>query len=241
MIFKVPRKRWVLLVALGAALAVAVPVAWATFNDVPPSNAFYDDINAIQGAGITSGCGGGNFCPTDNITRQAEAAFAHRGLPRIAFDESGGIGLTSSSQDIASVSLTAGGISGGTGFVKVVASIGSYITSTTGCPCMAGFRIAEDGSTISFNHYTTNDSVTSGGNFGGFGIETGALQIVVPVSTGTTHTFTLRGERDGGTGAMVGFGDITAEYIPFGSGGAASLGVSPSSPGPAHSPISSKN
>src|ERR1051326_9493343 len=83
--FRLPRKRWAFLVAAVAMLAVAVPVAFATFNDVPQSDPFYDDINAIQGAGITSGCGGGNFCPNDNITRQAEAAFVHRAAPRSAY------------------------------------------------------------------------------------------------------------------------------------------------------------
>src|ERR1051326_1389112 len=76
--FKLPRKRWIVAVAAVAVFAIAVPVAWATFNDVPQSDPFYNDMNAIQGAGITSGCGGGNFCPSANITREAEAAFAHR-------------------------------------------------------------------------------------------------------------------------------------------------------------------
>src|SRR6266545_156649 len=77
------RRARIVLLGIVAALVVAVPVAWATFGDVPPSNPFYNDINAIQGAGITAGCGGGNFCPTANITRQAEAAFVHRGLGRV--------------------------------------------------------------------------------------------------------------------------------------------------------------
>ena len=86
---KQARRRWyerpsrIIPILLVMALAIAVPVAWATFIDVPPSNPFYNDINAIQGAGITQGCGGGNFCPTDNIQRQAEAAFVHRGLTRV--------------------------------------------------------------------------------------------------------------------------------------------------------------
>src|SRR5437899_1490485 len=85
MIFKLPRKRWVVLAILGTAFAVAVPVAWATFNDVSPADPFYNDVNAIQGAGITQGCGGGNFCPSASITREAEAAFTHRAAGRIAY------------------------------------------------------------------------------------------------------------------------------------------------------------
>src|SRR5436190_14395744 len=119
-----PRKRWIFLVAAVAMLAIAVPVAWATFTDVPPSNPFYADINAIQGAGMTSGCGGGNFCPLDNITRQAEAAFQHRGLPRTAQDTAIVQNSVSSSVSVpAIVGIDVPGISGGTQFLHIDATM----------------------------------------------------------------------------------------------------------------------
>src|ERR1051326_4910568 len=114
--FRLPRKRWAFLVAAVAMLAVAVPVAFATFNDVPQSDPFYNDINAIQGAGITSGCGGGNFCPSANITREAEAAFVHRNAPRVAFFESGDGTLDPGGTDLGSVTISVGGVGGGTQF-----------------------------------------------------------------------------------------------------------------------------
>ena len=120
--FKLPRRRWLLAGSLVAALAIAVPVAWATFSDVPPSNPFYNDINAIQGAGITAGCGSGNFCPTDNITRQAEAAFVHRAAPRVAESISGTASLTDTDAVIGSVTISVGGVSGNQ-FVKVDADV----------------------------------------------------------------------------------------------------------------------
>src|SRR5437763_1584018 len=125
MMFKLPRKRWAVPAVLCAALAIAVPVAWATFNDVGPENPFYTDINAIQGAGITSGCGGGNFCPNDTLKRQAEAAFLHRAAGRIGFAYL----PTVTPPDTLSVpsgwskTMTAGGVSGGTGFVKADAEV----------------------------------------------------------------------------------------------------------------------
>src|SRR4051794_12487794 len=129
MIFKLPRKRWLVLAAIGAAFAVAVPVAWATFTDVGPENPFYNDINAIQGAGITQGCGGGNFCPNDTIKRQAEAAFLHRIAPRVA-QSTGIIDETiSASPDyptdthVGQVSIDVGGVAGGTQFVKVESTL----------------------------------------------------------------------------------------------------------------------
>jgi S-layer homology domain len=36
------------------------------------------DINAVASAGITSGCGGGRYCPAASVTREQMAAFLHR-------------------------------------------------------------------------------------------------------------------------------------------------------------------
>lgn len=81
------RPRRALLLALVALAAVAVPAAvWAShdFGDVPTSHQFHDQISAIKGAGITTGCGGGNYCPDDLVRRDAMAAFMHRGYGRAA-------------------------------------------------------------------------------------------------------------------------------------------------------------
>ncbi|MCA1694372.1 MAG: S-layer homology domain-containing protein, partial [Actinobacteria bacterium] len=74
------RRRWPrLTVAIGIAVALmAVPVvAYAAFTDVPASHPFTPDINALAGAGVTTGCTPDhlNFCPSANISREAEAAF----------------------------------------------------------------------------------------------------------------------------------------------------------------------
>jgi len=49
----------------------------AAFNDIANSWAV-SYINAIAAAGITTGCGGGNYCPTLNVTRDQMAAFIIR-------------------------------------------------------------------------------------------------------------------------------------------------------------------
>ena len=51
-----------------AALAVE-------FADVPVSSPFHDDILTIATAGITSGCGGGNYCPASPVRRDQMAVF----------------------------------------------------------------------------------------------------------------------------------------------------------------------
>ena len=56
------------------------PPASQRFNDVPPSNPFYAFIEELARRGITLGCGGGNFCPSDPVTREQMAAFLVRAL-----------------------------------------------------------------------------------------------------------------------------------------------------------------
>jgi hypothetical protein len=50
------------------------------FADVPSTNPFYAFIEQMAVRGITSGCGGGNYCPTANVTREQMAAFIIRAL-----------------------------------------------------------------------------------------------------------------------------------------------------------------
>lgn len=52
--------------------------ATASFSDVPTSNPFFNDVEQLRKSGITSGCGGGNFCPDSPVTRGQMAAFLNR-------------------------------------------------------------------------------------------------------------------------------------------------------------------
>jgi cysteine-rich repeat protein len=45
------------------------------FNDVPCANGFSKWINELVNRGITAGCGGGNYCPSQAVTRQQMAVF----------------------------------------------------------------------------------------------------------------------------------------------------------------------
>jgi protocatechuate 3,4-dioxygenase beta subunit len=48
------------------------------FADVSLNNPFYDDIGKLSARGVTLGCGNGNFCPNDPVTREQMAAFILR-------------------------------------------------------------------------------------------------------------------------------------------------------------------
>jgi uncharacterized repeat protein (TIGR03803 family) len=50
--------------------------AWlADFLDVPGNDTFHDYVEAIVRAGITAGCGGGNYCRNNSVTRAQMAVF----------------------------------------------------------------------------------------------------------------------------------------------------------------------
>jgi hypothetical protein len=54
--------------------------ATASFTDVPTTYQFFQQIEALKAAGITSGCTATTFCPNDPITRGQMAAFLARAL-----------------------------------------------------------------------------------------------------------------------------------------------------------------
>ncbi len=57
-----------------------LPGGWfANYNDVPQSYLFHDAIEKITRKGITTGCGAGNYCPENLVTRGEMAVFLLRG------------------------------------------------------------------------------------------------------------------------------------------------------------------
>ena len=86
---------WVVYVALGSAtdgstkfrgvrlfyyLQISAEPATATFNDVPVGAFGFQHVEALNASGITAGCGGGNFCPNDPLTRVQMAIFLAKAL-----------------------------------------------------------------------------------------------------------------------------------------------------------------
>jgi hypothetical protein len=51
------------------------PACAGVFPDVPCPSAFADWIEQLAAEGITGGCGGGNYCPANPVTRQQMAVF----------------------------------------------------------------------------------------------------------------------------------------------------------------------
>ncbi len=85
------RTRRILLVAAAVgALVVAPLTAWAVagdFADVPPSHPAYRSVNSVAGAGVMGGDAQNRFRPGANVKRAGLATVLHRGLSRLAVDD----------------------------------------------------------------------------------------------------------------------------------------------------------
>jgi hypothetical protein len=61
-------------------LQVSPAPASPTFADVPASDFGFQYVEALSASGITGGCGGGNFCPDNPVTRRQMAIFLAKAL-----------------------------------------------------------------------------------------------------------------------------------------------------------------
>jgi len=64
---------------LGGCVASAAETLQVDFHDVPSADPFYTFVCAVGHDGITAGCGVGNYCPGDPVTRAQMAVFLLRG------------------------------------------------------------------------------------------------------------------------------------------------------------------
>jgi hypothetical protein len=60
---------------VGYKLQISPDPSTATFTDVPVGHPFHRFVEALVAAGITGGCGGGNYCPDAPVTRGQMAVF----------------------------------------------------------------------------------------------------------------------------------------------------------------------
>jgi hypothetical protein len=59
---------------------VSDPPPSATFNDVPINHPFFQYVEALAASDITGGCGNGNYCPDNFVTRGQMAVFLSKAL-----------------------------------------------------------------------------------------------------------------------------------------------------------------
>lgn len=68
------------MVAIRWKRQISPAPATESFADVPTENPFHGEVEALLASGITAGCGGGNYCPDQPVTRGQMAAFLSRAL-----------------------------------------------------------------------------------------------------------------------------------------------------------------
>jgi hypothetical protein len=60
--------------------SVSPAPGFVTFNDVPTNHPFFQFVEALAASGITGGCGNGNYCPDNPVTRGQMAVFLAKAL-----------------------------------------------------------------------------------------------------------------------------------------------------------------
>jgi hypothetical protein len=249
------RRRLLPLLPLALLLAL-VPLslrAATPFTDLQAGSPHNGNIDAIYGAGITTGCvPNAKYCPTDLVTRQEMASFLARtaGLgtnaPVVNAKTVGGYApnaliraaqaTSTYTRDtnefpvtaifnsgtplnaVASVAITAPG----TGFVVVNATLGvSVAPSDTGGTAKntVGYARLRDTSPGSTEAASPLLSTATGS---GSQATTLGPTYIFPVAAGA-HTFVLETPKSGTGTVKVFDGVVTALFVPFGSGGAATL------------------
>lgn len=148
------RKRRGLAVVIGT-LAILVPSmalgVVSSFGDVDPGSQFFANIVNMANSGITTGAGGCNFCPKDNVTREQMAALLHRTAPRATAvnfstplgNTPGGAAANGGTVDSASVTSL------NNEYLFISAAFVTFTYSTTGSfPCENLYRFKVGGNLV---------------------------------------------------------------------------------------------
>ena len=201
---------------LVAAIAIAIPATTlaivSPFADVDPSNTFYNNIVNMANSGITSGCGGGNFCPKDNVTREQMAAFLNRAAPRassVDFTFPLGQSTQPSTGDVvATVNVT----SLNNEYLFLSSTLYSFTYTDAGTfPCENLYQFYVDGTQAGVNIMYSRIAAQPTENV----LEMIGGQAMATVGSGS-HTVELRYYNGSGACRNVpGRGNLTAQVIPF--------------------------
>jgi hypothetical protein len=213
------RGRRIIVAAVLVVTLAIPPVVFAShlFGDVPDSNTFHGDISALALAGITVGCGGGNFCPDGTLTRGQESAFVHRAAGRVGADDSFGMSVPPLTDvPVAALTIKTGlppsTVAGANGFLKIDGTVSLYETVADACDCFASVNVVVDGVEASPETFVYLDNNAS------YQLSTGAISAMVPVTSGV-KTVQLVVNEYVGNETLAAYASLTAMFVPFGSQG----------------------
>ncbi len=110
-----------LVLAILVGLFISPSGQAQTFNDVPFTYWAWSSVESLAASGITGGCGSGNYCPENPVTRAQMAVFLERGMNGSDFNPpaaSGNVFLDVGANDFAASyieQLFLDGVTGGCG------------------------------------------------------------------------------------------------------------------------------
>jgi len=225
-------RRLVLVTAVVAAL-IAFPMgalAVATFGDVPEGASYFNDIEALAATGVTTGCGGGNYCPKDFVTREQMAAFMNRlgalqegKTPVVNAAELGGF----RAQDLSRVAFNSSST-----LLDGDAASTAALHATIDAPSSGYLTVVGSGA-VEYESMSGEDQLYCLLELGGSGLAPTRRYLAVgsvinAAPCGTSYTFAIcgAGVRDVaiafysvGPNTNVTFATISVMYSPFGSAG----------------------
>jgi S-layer family protein len=226
---RMPARR-LTLIGFIAAIVLAVPMtvlASHQFSDVPNSSFYHNDIDALVDAGITTGCGGGKYCPANAVTREQMATFLHRGLGRAAMSNTvidDTIFVADQWVTVAAVTIEVGSV-GGNQFVEVngATTVSGVLADCAQCPVNARLRDAGTGSLTSESYYLLEPGV--------FDQDVVARHQVYSATPGA-HTYQLQVRVfQTSSSLFIANPTITATTYAFGSTGGSTLSVTEAAEG----------
>jgi hypothetical protein len=180
-----PRRKKIVLLAVVALLAIAIPAAAQTagFRDVSPRYVHAPAIEDLVAAGITKGCASGRYCPNEPVTRGAMASFLARSGAH-AYGADSATTLAAGSGNINGVpvtlDVTGPGASGGTQHVILQGSVTVTAEQANGdCPCEVEAYV-----------YRARGEVVGPRSFATLGEDPGSVSLSVGWATTITTTRT---------------------------------------------------
>lgn len=219
------RRTRFLAVGMAAVLAVSVPLAaiavTQSFADVPTTSPFYTVIERVKAAGITAGCGGGNFCPKDAVTREQMSAFLNRAAGRISPQTFQFALAANGTAQEALIPLRAGDVSGALAYMRIDVNASVSIGNRTDCPCVVELTVVDGTGTVigPATRYAQIDALSLSN------VDTLTISslYVGVVNTGVDRTAKARFRVIAGPAQMTVTGIAAGTYYPFAWDGSALL------------------
>jgi len=166
------------------------------FLDVGPDNGFYSFIEQMAVRGITAGCGGGNYCPKDNVTRGQMAVFLVRAFgtpnqaPLVSAGSDQAITLPTNAVNLSGMAVD-DGLPAGSTLAVAWSKVSGPGTVTFGNAQAAATQASFSAAGVYVLRLTANDSQLSGSDEVTITVNSNQTNQPPTVNAGSNQTITL--------------------------------------------------